>query len=86
MPEISRFHGIVIGMFYREHGTPHFHAVYGGERAWIDIGTGAVRGQLPPAAERLVLEWARLHKAELLDNWERAPRGEPLELVAPLEL
>jgi Domain of unknown function (DUF4160) len=85
MPEISRFHGIVIGMFYREHGTAHFHAVYGGERASIDIGTCAIRGHLPNAVERLVLEWTRLHRAELLVNWERARQGEPLVPIAPLE-
>ncbi|MCL0061309.1 DUF4160 domain-containing protein [Thermodesulfovibrionales bacterium] len=26
MPEISRFFGIIIRMFYDEHNPPHFHA------------------------------------------------------------
>jgi hypothetical protein len=70
MPEISRFLGIVIGMFFNEHGLPQFHAVY---------------GEHPPRALRLVLEWAELHKQELLEDWERARRRQPLERIAPLE-
>lgn len=84
MPEISRFLGIVIGMFYREHGQPHFHAVYGDE-ASIEIDPVVVHGTLPPTALRLVLEWARLHRAELLENWHLARQGQPLHHIAPLE-
>jgi uncharacterized protein DUF4160 len=86
MPEISRFFGIVIGMFYAEHGVPHFHAVYGGAKVSIEIRRGAVlEGKLPPRALRLVLEWAQLHERELLHNWQRARGGEPLERIRPLE-
>lgn len=28
MPELSRFYGIIIRMFYGDHPPPHFHAVY----------------------------------------------------------
>lgn len=86
VPEISRFFGIVIGMFYAEHGVPHFHAVYGGDKVSMAIvGASVLEGSLPPRALRLLLEWARLHEGELLENWDRARRGEPLEPVAPLE-
>jgi Domain of unknown function (DUF4160) len=85
MPEISRFLGIVIGMFYSEHGVPHFHAVYGEHEASIEIESETVRGALPPRAMGLVLEWARLHKAELLENWRLARQGQPLNRIAPLE-
>jgi len=86
VPEISRFFGIVVGMFYAEHGVPHFHAVYGGDTASIEIRSGTVlEGTLPPRALRLVLEWTQLHERELLENWQRARRGEPLERIAPLE-
>jgi uncharacterized protein DUF4160 len=85
VPEISRFLGIVIGMFYREHGQPHFHAVYGEHEASIEIDPVVVHGSLPPTAERLVLEWARLHKEELLENWQLARQGQPLHRIAPLE-
>lgn len=85
MPEISRFLGIVIGMFYSEHGAAHFHAVYGEHEASIEIESGRVHGQLPPRALRLVLEWAELHKAELSENWQLARMGQPLKRIAPLE-
>ena len=85
VPEISRFLGIVIGMFYREHGRAHFHAVYGEFKASIEIEPVVIHGHLPPVAERLVLDWLELHRAELLENWELARRGSPLKSIAPLE-
>ena len=85
MPEISRFLGIVIGMFYSEHGRPHFHAVYGEQEASIEIDGGVVHGSLPPRALRLVLEWSSLHRAELDENWRLAREGRPLNRIAPLE-
>ncbi|MGE3276485.1 MAG: DUF4160 domain-containing protein [Vicinamibacterales bacterium] len=85
MPEISRFLGMVIGMFFNEHGPPHFHAVYGDQRITVEIGSGRVQGEFPTRALRLVLEWARLHERELMQNWERARRREPLSRIEPLE-
>ena len=85
MPEISRFLGIVIGMYYSEHGVPHFHAVYGEHEVSIEIESLTVHGTLPPRTLRLVLEWAQLHEAELLENWELARQGEPLKRIEPLE-
>jgi hypothetical protein len=85
MPEISRFLGIVIGMFYKEHGVPHFHAVYGEHEISFEIESERVHGQFPPRARRLVVEWAALHKAELLENWQKARQGQPLLPIAPLE-
>ncbi|HET7841422.1 MAG TPA: DUF4160 domain-containing protein [Terriglobia bacterium] len=85
MPEISRFLGIVIGMFYSEHGVPHFHAAYGEYEISVEIETGTVRGQFPPRALRLVLDWRALHKRELLEDWELARTGQILKPVAPLE-
>ena len=85
MPEISRFLGIVVGMFFSEHGLPHFHAVYGKYKITIEIESGKTRGDFPPRALRLILEWNRLHKQELVDNWERARLRESLRPIAPLE-
>ncbi|HMD95904.1 MAG TPA: DUF4160 domain-containing protein [Terriglobia bacterium] len=72
MPEISRFLGIVIGIFYSEHGVPHFHAVYGEHEISVEIESGTIHGQFPPRALRQVLEWAALHRQELIDNWQLA--------------
>ena len=86
MPELSRFFGIVIGIFYREHGRPHFHAVYGESEAVIDIESGEIiSGQLPRRALALVAEWHTEHKAELRENWELARQHRPLKKIALLE-
>jgi hypothetical protein len=85
MPEISRFLGIVIGMFYSEHGTPHLHAVYGEFKMTVELESRAIHGEFPPRAQRLVLEWMQLHQQELLDNWTRARQRQPLQRIDPLE-
>jgi hypothetical protein len=86
VPEISRFFGIVVGMFYGDHPPPHFHVRYGEQRALVAIEPVAVlRGQLSPRVLGLVTEWAALHGTELLEDWNRAQRNEPLRPIAPLE-
>ena len=48
MPEISRFYGIVIKMFFDENNPPHFHAYYSGDNVLIDINTLSVfAGRFP---------------------------------------
>jgi hypothetical protein len=85
MPEISRFLGIVIGIFYTEHGVAHFHAVYGEHEISVEVESGNIHGQFPARALRLVLEWASLHREELMENWQLARQGQPLRSIAPLE-
>lgn len=85
MPEISRFLGIVIGMFFNEHGPAHFHAAYGDYKITVEIESGQVRGEFPSRAQRLVLEWAALHREELMENWNLARQRQPLRRIAPLE-
>ncbi len=85
MPEISRFLGIVIGIFYSEHGVAHFHAVYGEHEISVEVESGKVHGQFPARALRLVLEWGTLHRDELIENWQLARQGRPLRRIAPLE-
>lgn len=86
MPEISRFFGIVIRMYYDDHEPPHFHAIYGSAEAQVRVTpVGMMAGQLPPRALALVVEWARLHEGELLDNWRRLRSDEPPTRIAPLE-
>ena len=72
-------------MFFNEHGPPHFHAVYGEYKITVEIESGAVRGAFPTRALRLVLEWASLHREELLTDWERARQRQPLIRIEPLE-
>jgi hypothetical protein len=86
VPEISRFFGIVVKMFFEDHNPPHFHAEYGDLVASIDIRTLAVfSGRLPPRVLGLVIEWATLHQQELLDDWESARAQQALRKIAPLE-
>ena len=86
MPVVSRFLGIVIGMFFNDHSPPHFHASYGEHEVAIDIRDGQVLwGSLPRRALGHVQEWRQAHVAELEDNWERARRKEPLRPIVPLE-
>ena len=64
---------------------PHFHAVYGDHEISVEIESGRIHGNFPPRALKLVLEWASIHKEELLVNWQRARQGQPLAKIAPLE-
>jgi len=86
MPEISRFFGIVIQMFYNDHSPPHFHAKYGRDRAVISVADLAVlKGALPPRALGLVMEWATQHREELMNDWNLARANAPLKSISPLE-
>jgi hypothetical protein len=85
MPEVSRFLGIVIRLYYHDHQPPHFHAEYGEFRAQIAIGTHAmIAGRLPGRVLGLVQEWADLHRAELEHSWEQARRGTVPDKIEPL--
>lgn len=86
MPEISRFLGIVIAMFYNDHGPAHFHARYGTLEIRVNIETGEIMsGSFPKRAQTLVLEWLALHRSELMLDWQLAEQRKPLNRIAPLE-
>ncbi len=86
MPELSRFYGIVIQMYFGDHQPPHFHALYAGRKAVIDIETLAfLEGQLPPRASGLVIEWATIHQDELRVAFRTAQAMETLSKIAPLD-
>ena len=85
MPEISRFLGIVIFMYFREHNPPHFHAEYGEQKASIDIARLCLmEGRLAPRILSLVIEWAALHQEELLKNWDWMQTTGEFQRIAPL--
>ena len=85
MPTICRFHGIVITMYFDDHGHPHFHARHGGREAKIRFDEIAViDSALEVRQLRLVLAWAELHREELLENWRLARTGETLNEIEPL--
>lgn len=71
MPVIARFYGILIKMYFREHGVPHFHAVYAEFNGVFDVNTlEMIEGDLPPRAQRLVRDWAERYQDELQRMWE----------------
>ena len=71
MPVIARFYGIIIRMYFREHGVPHFHALYGEHVGVFAIQTlEKIEGELPQRADRLVREWATQHQSELQEMWD----------------
>ena len=85
MPEISRFYGIVICIFYNDHAPPHFHVSYAGEKAVIDIQTlSVIQGGLQARALGLVIEWASLHQAELFFAFDQAVQLQPPLKIEPL--
>ena len=85
MPEISRFYGMRIEMFFLDHGVPHFHVRYGEYTAKIGIETlQLIRGALPRRAFALATEWAENHREELLENWRRTQSGQSAYQIDPL--
>ena len=86
MPEISRFFGMVIAMYYNDHAPPHFHVRYGKQKAVIGIEPVVVlQGRLSPKARALIMEWGQAHQAELMADWELARQQAPLNRIDPLE-
>ena len=70
MPVIARFYGILIKMYFKEHGIPHFHAIYGEHNGVFDVGTlEMIEGDLPNRAQKMIEEWAKRYRSELLEMW-----------------
>jgi len=85
MPTISNFYGILVRMFFDEHAPPHFHVQYGEFKATVDIrGLRVLDGHLPRRAVGLVLDWAELHQAELIDDWDLCQNKQLPRAIAPL--
>ena len=86
VPTISRFYGIVIAMFFDDHGYPHFHARHAGAEAKVRLDQiELIESTLEVRDLRLVLAWAELHLEELLENWRLARAGETLREIEPLQ-
>lgn len=85
MPEISRFLGIIIMIFYKDHAPPHFHAKYNDKFGIFSITElKMIEGNLPPKVVALIVEWANMHKNELMNDWELAQKAKPLNKIEPL--
>lgn len=85
MPEISLFYGIRVTMYYDDHNPPHFHAEYNSHKSIIEIENArCIKGALPSRQLKLILAWCVLHQDELMQNWELAKDGKPLNRINPL--
>ena len=86
MPSVSRFYGIVIYIYFKDHAPPHFHAIYGEHEAELEIKTGRVlKGDLPTRVLSLVREWSKMRRTELLVDWDLAQKQQPLNSIKPLK-
>ena len=88
MPELSRFHGIIIRMYMEvggQHHKPHFHAYYGEDVAIYSLSSiELIAGSLPRRQQRLVEAWAELHEDELRADWNRLQSGQTPLPITPL--
>jgi hypothetical protein len=85
MPTISEFYGLIIRMYWNDHAPPHFHARYGEFEAHYAISSLEVlRGGLPRRAHALVLEWAAMHRAELMEDWQLCESRQMPKRIEPL--
>ena len=76
MPEISRFFGIRITMFFEEHNPPHFHARYQGFKAVYSINDcERMQGSMPTKVENIIVSWAKQYRNELEENWKSMKKG-----------
>ena len=86
MPQISRFLGIIISMYFDDHNPPHFHAQYNKYKVQIKIDDlSVIEGKLPPRVLGLVIEWATIHQNELIENWKQIEQKRPLNKIDPLQ-
>jgi len=85
VPEICRFLGIVIKMFFEDHGPPHFHAIYGDREAVFAVDSlELIEGNLPPRVKGLVIEWASSNHQQLRENWELMAKHQKFKKMKPL--
>lgn len=89
MPEVSRFFGIVVTMYWEAgaaHKVPHFHVRYEDYRASYGVDPVVqLAGALPRRQQRLIEAWAELHQDELLANWELAQQNRMLRRITGLK-
>ena len=84
MPELCRFFGIIIRMYYNDHDPPHFHAVYGEDEVLIDIDTLAViRGELPRRALALVVDMGRVASGRIAEGLGSGTEWPPARTYRP---
>ncbi len=85
MPEISRFFGIAIYIYFNDHNPPHFHAKYGKYEILVSLKGEILEGKFPAKAQNFVLRWLEINKEKLKENWKRAQKKKKLLKIKPLK-
>jgi len=88
MPELSRFYGIVIKMYFKDtgqHNKPHFHAIYADHEASVGVDGEVLAGSLPVKQLKLVQAWAVIHEDQLYAAWNLAVAGATPDKIDPLK-
>ena len=85
MPEICRFYGIILSLYWRDHNPPHIHFTYGDYECSISVIDRVVDGKAPAKVILKVNQWIDQHEDELLRMWEKAQRGEKIGKIEPLK-
>lgn len=85
MPEISKFFGIIVSLYWRDHNPPHIHFTYGEYECSISVLDRVVDGKAPSKVIAKVNEWMDLHESEILTLWEKAQKGEKIGRIEPLK-
>ena len=85
MPELCRFFGIIVRMYYDDHNPPHIHVEHSGDEALLDFKGNIIRGEVQSrTAIRLVREWIDMHIDELREDWKLGHQGKEMKKIAPL--
>lgn len=85
MPELSRFYGISIYMYYMDHDPPHIHVKYNSfEAVFSLLSNEMILGFVPNRVSKMVIEWMAINSGLLLDNWERCKIGLEINKIKPL--
>jgi len=88
LPELSRFYGIIIKMYFKDtgqHNKPHFHAIYGEHEASVAVDGDLLAGSLPVKQLKLVQAWAVIHEEQLYAAWNEAVAGATPDKIDPLK-
>jgi hypothetical protein len=85
VPELSRFFGIIVRMYYDDHNPPHVHVEHQGEKVLLDFHGNVLRGEWKSrTALKLAREWIDLHVGELEQNWAFVRAGRETKKIEPL--
>ena len=86
MPIISAFFGMIVRVFHADHAPPHVHVRYGDCEAIFEIKTGQLlHGKLPPRLEKVMREWLKLRRREVMKSWGDAQEHTAPRRVRPIE-